>query len=241
MVAKMASGKHDPFDRTRNFALPQLYYDANSLLAGALETLPAVRSHPNYQDMVSKFPDEATRQRTASREDAMAILLARWNPKLAFVSPHTLLEVLDVATRRYDLPPDQAIKIVSSGIERDFTLMPAEFEMVRSGRDIVKKLEERISESWQLARVRYRAMARDGQGNPLGLVAIGEDLTSGAGHASFQSGSPKTFEEMKSLDAPQSHTVSAAKFERELFLGAAQLSMEHRIHATDALHILLCM
>lgn len=171
----------------------------------------------------------------------MAVLLARWNPELAFVSPHTLLEVLDVATRRYEVPPELAIEIVSAGIGRDFTLLQAEFEMVRSGRDDVKKLEEKVPQSWQFARIRYRAMARDAEGNPLGSVSFGEDLTSGVGRVSSKSGSPVTFEEMKSLDAPQSHTISAPKFERELFLGAAQIAMEHRIHATDALHVLLCM
>lgn len=237
----MSSGALEPFDRTRNFALPRLYYDSNSLIAGALETLSAVRSHPNYRDMMSKLPNDAERQRRTRREDAMALLLSRWNPELAFVSPHTLLEVLDVATRRYELQPETAIEIVSSGIQRDFTLLPAEFEMVRSGRDYVKKLEQKVPRSWQFARIRYRAMARDAQGNPLGSITLGEDLTSGAGRVSSESGSPATFEAMKSLDAPQSHTISDSKFERELFLGAAQVAMEHGIHATDALHVLLCM
>ena len=236
----MVSEDQTPFDRARNFALAKLYFDANSFIAGAFETLPEVRAHINYRDSMATLPDDAARLDRTKREDAMAIILSRWNPELAFVSPHALLEVLDVATRRYEIPPENAIEILSAGIQRDFTLLPAEFDIVRSGTDVIKKLEERIPQAWQYARIRYRAMARDAEGHPLGSVSFGEDLTSGVGRVSSKSGSPATFEAMKSLDAPQSHTISAPKFERELFLGAAQLSMEHGIHAADALHILLC-
>src|SRR5712691_8237877 len=198
----MVSEDQTPFDRTRNFALAKLYFDANSFIAGAFETLPEVRAHINYRDSMANLPDNAARLDRPKRE--------------------------------------KAIEILSAGIQRDFTLLPAEFDIVRPGTDVVKKLEERIPQAWQYARIRYRAMARDAEGHPLGSVSFGEDLTSGVGQVSSKSGSPATFEAMKSLDAPQSHTISAPKFERELFLGAAQLSMEHGIHAADALHILLC-
>ena len=230
-----------PLDRTRNHALTEIYYDTNSYIAGAIETLPEVRNHPHYLDITRKLPDEAARRERRVQELAMATLLTRWNPQRAFLSVYTLLEALDVATRRYGLPVEQVLGIVVEGIDRDFTLLPAEFDMVRPGREIVQQLEAKIPRSWEFARVRYRAMARDSEGRELGTVSMSQTLTSGAGSIEMRSGSPETFKSVQSLDAPQWHTIRDPKFERELFLGAAQIAVEYGVHATDALHVLICM
>jgi len=237
----MTSESEVRIERTRNFALTRLYYDANSYIAGTVETLSEVQAHPNYLNLMANLPNEAARQGRHEGEEAMAILLSRWNPQLAFVSLHTLLEMLDVATRRYGIPLQRAIDLIIDGIDRDFTLLPAEFEMVRPSREIIQRIEAKLPEAWEYAKVRYRAMARDAEGKELGMVSMGEVVTSGAGHITIQGGSPETFKAAKSLDTPQSHTIRDAKFERELFLGAAQIAFEHNIHAADALHVLYCM
>jgi len=228
-------------DRTRNFAIPRIYYDTNSFLAGTLETLPEVRAHHAYVDSWNKLPDDGTREERRKNEGASEILLSRWNPELAFVSTHTLLETIDVGSRRYGLPIAKMLDIAASGLGRDFNILFAEFEMVRTGSDILRRLEEKIPSSWKFAQVRYRAMARDEAGKELGMVGLGAALTSGAGAIKTESGSPITFGTMKSLDQPQSHTITDPKFERELFLGAAQVAVDHGLHASDALHVLLCM
>ena len=233
---------HSPSaDRTRNFAIPRIYYDTNSFLAGTVETLPEVRAHHAYVDSWNKLPDDGTREERRKNEGASEILLSRWNPELAFVSTHTLLETIDVGSRRYGLPIAKMLDIVASGLGRDFNILFAEFEMVRTGSDILRRLEEKIPSSWKFAQVRYRAMARDEAGKELGMVGLGAALTSGAGAIKTESGSPITFGTMKSLDQPQSHTITDPKFERELFLGAAQVAVDHGLHASDALHVLLCM
>ena len=222
--------------RRRNGALPQLYYDTCSYLAGAIEILPEVHNHPNYGT------DSMGRESSLpQREEAMKTLLSHWNPELAFLSYFTMSESIDVATRKYELPLSQVLSIIVEGIDRDYSLLPAEFELARPESDVVSRLEKKIPARWEFAKIRSRVMARDASGKELGLVSRGFTTTSGATPVVFKAGSPETFRDVQSYDHPQSLRIEDSKFERELLLGAAQLASNHSIHLTDAVHVLMCM
>jgi hypothetical protein len=154
-------------ERVRNYTLPRIYFDSNAFIRGLIETDPHVHGSVNWKAL---SPEEQ-QKRICEGNDALKIL-SSWNPKLCFVSLNTLLETVDIGSRRYGLSSEYIINNIISRVNTDFTILFSTLNLLGEKHSLVKKFEEKLEHQEKIvySQEKMRGQVSDEKGNPLGSI-----------------------------------------------------------------------